>query len=301
MAPEQAEGRVRDLGTATDVYALGAILYELLTGRPPFRAPTLLATLEQVRTQEPASPSSLQPGLPPDLEAVCLQCLRKEPGARYAGAGALAADLERFLGGEPVQARSLNLTDRLARLLNRSEDFPAVHALGRVIQQALSAVPFLSNLLLFLLAGGSSAYPALAVGLTLLTVLGFAAIVIWVGWSFWVSLPAVAARHFWSIRICHTLGMLLVPLLGWQLSGPGRPWDPLTAFPWWALVTGICFFPMGGQFWGRLYLVGLAFLALAVVMPLRLEWAPLEFGLTASVMLLTVGTHLRRQTPPDQV
>src|SRR5262249_12828301 len=104
MAPEQAEGRTHDVGPATDVYALGAILYECLTGRPPFEAASVLETLEQVKTHDPVRPTALQPGLPRDLETVCLKCLEKEPAHRYSSAEALAADLECFLEGEPVSA-----------------------------------------------------------------------------------------------------------------------------------------------------------------------------------------------------
>jgi serine/threonine protein kinase len=123
MAPEQARGRAKEVGPAADVWALGAVLYECLTGRPPFRGADTADTLRQVLTEEPAPPRRLQPEVPRDLETVCLKCLAKEPGKRYGSALALSDDLRCFLEGRPVEAR---LTPRWEQVWKWGKRRPAL-------------------------------------------------------------------------------------------------------------------------------------------------------------------------------
>lgn len=138
MSPEQAAGKLDEIKPPTDIYALGAILYEMLAGRPPFVGETPLETIDMIREREPVPPSSLVPNLPRDLETICLKCLSKEPTRRYESAQELADDLNRFLDHQPIRARRVGIFERSWRWARRR---PAISGLA-------------ATLLLVILVGG---------------------------------------------------------------------------------------------------------------------------------------------------
>jgi WD40 repeat protein len=133
MAPEQAEGKVKEIRPAADVYALGAILYEMLTGRPPFKGASPVDTLHMVIGSEPVSPRQLQANVPRDLETICLKCLRKEPAKRYDTAAELAEDLGRFQAGESVKARPVGAFERGLKWIRRHPATAAAYGLVLVV------------------------------------------------------------------------------------------------------------------------------------------------------------------------
>ena len=146
MSPEQASGVVSGLGATTDVYALGAILYEALTGRPPFQAPDALQTLLMVLAMDPVSPRTLQPKVPRDLETICLKCLEKSPKRRYPTARELAEDLHRFHEGRPILARPVGFVERTSKWAKRNKAQAGLVALSFAMVLAMIGFAILQTI-----------------------------------------------------------------------------------------------------------------------------------------------------------
>lgn len=293
MAPEQAEGRNREVGPATDVWALGAILYECLTGRPPFLGTSVLETLEQVKSQEPVPPRLLRPGVPRELETICLKCLQKQPGRRYDSAAALADDLGRYLGGEPIHARSYSVLERLARTLDRKHLKIELRTWGTTFL-LYAPIALVTHLILFALTRDGPPYPDGWIGLTVGVEFALMAAIFW-GFRTRIPLPlSTIEGQLVSMWTAYLVAAVLLAVVAYQTTAPGQLFDMLALYPLWTVLTGLMFFVMGSNYWGPSYLVGVASFALALLMLLHLPWAPIEFGLGWCVFYLFAGLYLRR-------
>jgi serine/threonine protein kinase len=306
MSPEQAAGKTKELGPACDIYSIGAVLYELLTGRPPFRSETPVDTIMHVLEREAAPPRLLNPKVDRDLETICLKCLEKDAKQRYASADALAADLNRYINGESISARSFNMLDRLGRALDRSQYDVEFQNWGSMLLW-FAAVVFVTQLATFgLMQAGASHWLTKTCRFMEFCLIG---VVFWRHRKRNLLPTSVAERQLWTIWIGYIAATLVVfsfnQLLfshGILAAGPDAPkhWLELCTYPAAAVLSGIGFFFMGSSFWGRCYALGVGFFALAVAMTFRLDWAPFEFGVAWGTTLGVVGWRLRGLSLPAE-
>jgi serine/threonine-protein kinase len=284
MAPEQARGE-KGLTVAADVHALGAILYELLAGSPPFLGPDWLATLKRVQDEPATAVRRARPDVPIDLEAVCLKCLEKRPQDRYPSAAALAEDLTRFLQGEAVGLRRRGLLDTLGRAVGRRRE-----------QYALSNWPgFVLGAIVTLVTQGAAEAAALA-GLSprwVFPALTANLVGWWVLYWYFVVLRGEflnpAEKTSAALKLGGLLaGMALLP------SHWGGGWDVMSIYPPLTAVFGLAVFVHGATHWGRMYLAGGLLMVTGAVMPFlpREIWPGLH-GAAFGCVTLWFGLTMR--------
>jgi serine/threonine-protein kinase len=286
MAPEQARAEKR-LTSAADVYSLGAILYECLTGRPPFQAATPFETLMLVLEQDPVPPRLLNPGVPRDLETICLKCLHKSASRRYASAGALAADLEAYLGGERVAARPSGLAAFFDRAFQETHHAAVLENWGLLWMWHSLVTVLLCTATQVLAWTGWGSH-------TVYLMLWGVGLVAW-GAIFWrlrrrggpVRFVERQIAHAWAAGVAASIGMFVLEVL------MGQP--PLTFSPLLAVAAGMMFLFKAGVLAGLFYIAALAMFATAVLMARFPDVGVLLFGIVTAACFFFPGLKYHRQ------
>jgi len=297
MAPEQARGD-KGLSTIADVYSLGAILYQMLTGRPPFRGETVYETLINVIDQAPVEPSALNPATPPDLEAICLKCLEKKAENRYASAAELADDLERYSRGESVSVRPRSVLSQLGRAIGgRREDIgPTTDSWWAFTARALITFSACHGAVFGLIAGGATmpwVWAILVVGFLLNAITRTRQILRARKFFPW-------ERHMvvlWTGHLVCTFG-LATAMLPFDPSAPAG--DALNLYPPLAVLYALAMFVQGSISMGMHYPVALLYLALAISLRFSGSAAPLVFlAVHVPTQLILVWITLRKGMKPS--
>ena len=292
MSPEQAASKGDSIGPSADIYALGAILYHLMTGRPPFRAESELDTLIQVIEDQPVSPRRLNSTVPIDLEKIILKCLEKEPQHRYASAGKLADDLRRFQDGESISIRSVNLVDKVTRSLQRSKHDMDLRAWGSMLHW-IAGIVFLAEVGIFFHTLDGPPYHWQSGALVRIVQVILLAIVLWAYRDKWSVSMGSVERQMLSIWIAFFLSCWLCLVVAFLMATTKAPLDQIKLYPHFAILSGLIYFVIGSNYWGQCYIFGVAFFALAVVMTFNLVLAPLEFGALWAICLILIGRRLQ--------
>jgi serine/threonine-protein kinase len=280
MSPEQTRCEPR-LSVASDVFSLGVVLYERLTGRLPFSGANHFAVMERVRSAAPVPPRELNPAVDRDLDAVCLKCLEKDPKDRYAGADELAEDLERYGRGEPVRARPPGFWDWL-RQLARTHPAPG-ERYSWPVTVWFGAINLLMNGTVYALVRIDG--PAVGVWITTVLAAAWMTAILW--WYMLRKFRQLPPTEQHSLIIAAgTIAVHLALTLAYVPLSPDAPARAaLGMYPALAATCGLGLFVLGSTNWSRFFPVGLGVIALAPVLTRWPEEAPLVFGCTtASIM-----------------
>ncbi len=285
MSPEQAAGKNDSVGPATDIYSLGAVMYCMLTGRPPFRASSTVATLQQVTHDAPAPPRLLNRTVDPDLESIILKCLEKNPADRYSTAEDLKQDLERFLRGESVRAASINLVGYLGRVLASSRNSEFLEGWSRALY-AVSAIVLIFHVAMQFMPLTATQSTLVNAGKYVL-LLG----IIWRARDGILTPQNPVERTIWSLWIGYILTYLTTEIMVRIVKQP-----EFNLYAIMSLVSSVILLVLGGQLWGGCYVIGGLFAVLAPTITAIPEYGVILFGALWSFVFFQLGRRYQKQS-----